>query len=149
MASFRILLSSCVMLVLAACTPHIDYRGKTPEPADVKKIRIGTDYKEDVLRHIGSPTFETIYGDSTWYYVYRKTETTSFFTPEIIEKNILKVSFDPSGRVATIEDIDPEGVDIDPITHKTKTVGSDPSLMRQVFGNFGRLARKDKKQAGQ
>ena len=77
---------------------------------------------------------------------YKKTETTSFFHPNITEKNTIAVTFNDRGIVERIEDMDPEMQEIIPVSHTTPTVGSDRTILQQVFSNFGRTAKKtDKK----
>ena len=133
------------LALLAACSPRVDYRGKAPEVKNLTQIQTGIHTSHDVLAAVGSPTFESTYGPKTWFYVYKKTETTSFFKPNIMEKNTIAITFDDKDVVAKLEDMDPEMQDIDPITHTTPTVGADRSMLQQVFSNFGRVARKPEK----
>lgn len=130
------------LALLAACSPRVDYRGKAPEVKDLTKIQPRVHTTHDVLATIGSPTFESTYGPKTWFYVHKKTETTSFFKPDIIDKNTIAITFDDKDVVAKMEDMDPEMQDIDPLTHTTPTVGADRTMLQQVFSNFGRVARK-------
>ncbi|HBN23210.1 MAG TPA: outer membrane protein assembly factor BamE [Holosporales bacterium] len=133
------------LALLAACSPRVDYRGKAPEVRDLTQIQAGVHTSHDVLAAIGSPTFESTYGPKTWFYIHKKTETTSFFKPNIIEKNTIAITFNDKGVVERLEDMDPEMQEIDPITHTTPTVGADRTMLQQVFSNFGRVARKPEK----
>lgn len=143
MKGFQALGVVTALMTITACSPRIDYRGKNPEPKELKQIHPGL-HQEEVLNLIGSPTFETIYGAKKWFYVYKKTETTSFLDPKTIEKNTISISFNDQGIVEKVEDLDPATAqDIDPIRHKTKTVGEDRPFLQQVFSNFGRVARKE------
>ena len=130
---------------MTACSPRVDYRGKSPEGKDISKIKVGSFTKYDVLSAIGSPTFESFYGDTTWFYIHKKTEKLSFFKPDIKEKNTVAITFDKKGVVTKVEDLDPEMQDIHPISHRTPTVGSDRTILQQVFSNFGRTAKKTEK----
>lgn len=141
----RFLLPVAILALLAACSPRIDYRGKAPEIKSLSKIQTGVHTSHDVLATIGSPTFESTYGPKTWFYVHKKTETTSFLKPSIAEKNTIAITFNEQGVVEKIEDMDPEMQDIDPLTHTTPTVGADRTILQQVFSNFGRVARKSEK----
>ncbi len=141
----HLLLPVATLAILAACSPRIDYRGKAPEVKDLTKLQAGVHTSHDVLAAIGSPTFESSYGPKTWFYVHKRTETTSFFKPNIAEKNTIAITFNEKGIVEKIEDMDPEMQDITPITHTTPTVGQDRTVLQQVFSNFGRVARKTEK----
>jgi len=133
------------LIALSACTPRVDYRGKAPEPKDLSKIQVGKHTQHDVLTTIGSPTFESKYGAKTWFYVYKKTTTTSFLKPDIAEKNTIAITFSKRGIVEKIEDMDPDMQAIIPLSHSTPTVGEDRTLLQQVFSNFGRSAKKSSK----
>lgn len=130
------------LALLAACSPRVDYRGKAPEIKNLTQIQRGVHTSHDVLAAVGSPTFESTYGPKTWFYIHKKTETTSFFKPDIVEKNTIAITFNDQDIVESLEDMDPEMQDINPITHKTPTVGADRTILQQVFSNFGRVARK-------
>lgn len=143
--SFSLIVGTSVLALLTACSPRVDYRGKVPEAKDLSKIQQGTSTQNDVLSTIGSPTFESTYGPKKWFYVYKKTETQSFFTADVVDKNTLVIEFNDQGVVSKVEDLDPETHNIDPLTHKTPTVGSDRTVLQQVFSNFGRVAKKSDK----
>ena len=144
--TLKFFIPAIAFALLSACSPHVDYRGKSPEFKDLSKVQTGVSTTYDVLSAIGSPTFESTYGPKTWFYVHKKTETRSFFTPNIIEKNTIAVTFNSKDVVEKIEDMDPEMQDINPVSHTTPTVGSDRTVLQQVFSNFGRTAKKtDKK----
>ena len=130
------------LTLLSACSPRIDYRGKSPEVKDMSTIIPGKSNKFDVLKSIGSPTFESTYGPKTWFYVHKKTATTAFFKPDMVEKNTISVTFNDLDVVEKIDDLDPEMQDITPISHTTPTVGADRTILQQVFSNFGRKAKK-------
>lgn len=129
-----------VILSLCACSSTIDYRGKLPEPEDLAKIQVGTATEEDVMSAIGSPTSTSQFGPQKWFYVYKKTATTSFFKPEIEEESLTIVSFE-NGKVSNIEQRAPNGEIIDHVKHTTPTVGNDRPILKQVFSNFGRTMK--------
>jgi len=133
------------LALLAACSPRVDYRGKAPEVKDMTQLKAGVHTTHDILGAIGSPTFESSYGPKTWFYVHKRTETTAFFKPSIIEKNTIAITFNDQDMIEKIEDMDPEMQDINPLTHTTPTVGEDRTMLQQVFSNFGRVARKTEK----
>lgn len=138
----KFLVAVVIFAALTACVPRVDYRGKAPETKDLAALQTGAHTQNDVLRAIGSPTFESAYGPKTWFYVHKKTETKAFLTPDIVEKNTIAITFNEKGIIEKIEDMDPEEQDITPISHATPTVGHDRTILQQVFSNFGRGAKK-------
>ncbi len=144
--TLKFLIPLTTLALLTACSPRVDYRGKAPEIKDISKIQPKVSTTYDVLAAIGSPTFESTYGPKTWFYIHKKTETMSFFKPNITEKNTIAVTFNYKGIVQKVEDMDPEMQEINPVAHTTPTVGADRTILQQVFSNFGRTAKKtDKK----
>ncbi len=139
------LFSVATLFLLAACSPRVDYRGKSPEVKDLTQLQTGVHTSHDVLAAVGSPTFESTYGPKTWFYIHKKTETTSFFKPNITEKNTIVILFNDKDVIEKIEDMDPDMQEINPVTHTTPTVGADRTILQQVFSNFGRVARKSDK----
>jgi len=133
---------SVILLILCGCSATIDYRGKQPELADVEKIKINQHNQEDVLSIIGSPTSTNLYGPTKWYYLFKRTESTSFFDPKIIQEQIVTISFSDKGNVTDIKTSQDVEKKIDTVTQQTPTQGSNTTILQQVFGNFGRHAKK-------
>jgi outer membrane protein assembly factor BamE (lipoprotein component of BamABCDE complex) len=127
--------------LLVGCASTIDYRGKAPDPDQLAKLKIGQS-EEEVLTLIGSPTNTSLYGPQKWYYIYKKTAKTSFFDPTTLEEKIIVITFNDQGVVTHITQTTPNGQVINPIRHKTPTVGEEQTILQQVFGNFGRHAKK-------
>lgn len=133
------------LTLLVGCSSRVDYRGKLPEMKDATKIVPGKSTETDVLSLIGSPTLESMYGSKQWVYVYKKEERTAFFKPTLTEKNMFVVDFSDQGVVQSIQDVDADFSELDPLKYKTKTIGQDRPLLQQIFSNFGRLARQNEK----
>ncbi len=134
-------LAASALLTLWACAPTIDYRGKLPDAELVAQLKTGQT-QEEVIGLIGSPTTVADYEKTKWLYTYKKTETASFFEPTVLEEKILALTFDTQGRLQSVEQQKPDGTVIDPLRYKTPTVGEDRPILKQVFGNFGKEARK-------
>ena len=64
------------------------------------QINPGVDDKNRVAELIGTPSTISTFDDRTWYYICKRTETTAFFDPDVIDQEILVVKFDDSGVVA-------------------------------------------------
>ena len=80
------------------------------------------------------------------YYVYRKTETTSFFDPKVVDQLVVKVTIDDKDIVRGIEkQKGVQGEEIKASTERTATTGYESSVMKDVFGNFGKYSLDPKK----
>ncbi len=132
---------------LSGCSKRVHYRGKAPDLKIIHALNIGTSTQSDVLKAIGSPTFETQYGPKTWFYVSKKLENFAFLPPKIIEKQTISITFDSGGIVTKIEDHDPHMKDINPVQNRTPDAVAERPLLQQVFANFGRIAKAGDKKA--
>jgi outer membrane protein assembly factor BamE (lipoprotein component of BamABCDE complex) len=133
------------VLFLAACAPTVDLRGFNPEHGDVKAIQPRTDTMDTVREKLGSPSLVSTFPDNTagaiWYYVYKKTSTTSFYKPETLDQRTVVITFDKDSKVQTVTEKDGEHV-IDPNPNRTESDAYETSAMRDVFGNFSRYSNK-------
>lgn len=129
-------------LGLSACVTQIDNRGKPVEPEDLKRLRPHEHKKEDVQRLLGSPTLIDKFSPDTWFYLYRVTSSTAFFTPDEKLLKIVAVKFDKSGILGAVEVSGEKGTHpVSVVLRETPTKGREPGYLEQVFGNFGRIHR--------
>lgn len=128
---------------LTSCAPFTSIHGNLPEADTVSKIHVGEQNKAQVVELIGPPTSIAPFDPNKWYYVGEKVERIAFFDPNVIEKVVFVIDFDDSGLVSALTPIEePHDFGIVPQSRKTKTLGRDPSLFQQIFGNFGKFSRQ-------
>jgi outer membrane protein assembly factor BamE (lipoprotein component of BamABCDE complex) len=85
---------------LMACTPVISQRGYVSDPSAEATIKPGTDTKTTVQERLGyASTTAAFNGDNTWYYISSTEKQTAFFTPTVLKRQILAVSFNSDGKV--------------------------------------------------
>jgi outer membrane protein assembly factor BamE (lipoprotein component of BamABCDE complex) len=134
---------------LIACTPNVDVRGFNPEHSDFKSIKLHEDTTNTVQEKLGSPgatgTFPDQSGKTIWYYVYKKTSTTSFYRPETLEQKVVIIIFDKAGKVESIQEKNGEDP-IEPNPNQTESAGYESTLMRDIFGGFGKYSSQKPKQ---
>jgi len=127
-------------LALAACQPRIDSRGYVPTGDDLERVRPGLQGREEVQKILGSPSSISTFTDDRWYYISKKTRTMAFYTPTVLEQNVVVVEFDDGGIVKEIRRYALEdGLVIDPVTRKTPAPGRELSFLEQLIGNFGKF----------
>ena len=126
--------------VLAACSPRIDQRGNRPDEDQVVLINPGVDDKNRVAELIGTPSSISTFDDRTWYYISRRTETTAFFDPEVMDQQILAISFDDQGVVDNMRIYGQEdGQTIAYVDRVTPTEGNEMTILQQLLGNLGKF----------
>lgn len=125
------------------CSPTIDSRGFNAENVQFNQIKPGVQNKQQVQELLGSPSTISTFATDTWYYVSKKTATTSFFTPEVLDQQVTVIEFDTAGIVKNIKTYKGEEAKmIKPIDRKTETMGYETGVFREVFSNFGRISSK-------
>jgi outer membrane protein assembly factor BamE (lipoprotein component of BamABCDE complex) len=149
MSRFAFFLNLFLVIFLTGCYPTIDSRGYNPETFDLAQIQVGIDTRQSVQEKLGSPStissFPSENQEYNWYYISKKTATTSFYHPETLEQQTLVITFDAQGIVRNVQKFQGEHP-IVPVKRKTETTGYESSVMRDIFGNFGRYSSQKPKQ---
>ena len=125
-------------LMVGGCASIKDHRGYLIDPALTGSVQPGIDNRTSVERALGQPTFKSEFGKQIWYYVSIDTRQRPFKRPQAREQNVLMVSFDDKGNVASVERRGMEKVvSLNPDGHKTPTLGRTRSFFEDLFGNIG------------
>lgn len=128
------------VLSIGACSPILDTRGYVPDAAALDQITPGGQTRADVAALLGTPSSVAPFSDDTWIYIQRKTETIAFFTPKVVEQNVVVVEFDGTGLVRDVRRYTlADGQVIDPVTRTTPAPGKELTLLEQLIGNIGRF----------
>jgi outer membrane protein assembly factor BamE (lipoprotein component of BamABCDE complex) len=136
-------------LAVAACTPTVANRGNLVEADRLALVQVGSS-KDEVFQTLGSPTMISTFDDNTWYYMGQRTEQTAFFSPEIMDRQIVVVHFDDKDKVTSI---DKRGRDqtiasVDTVERATPSSGRELTFLEQLVGNVGRFGGDKKKPGG-
>ncbi|MEM7221361.1 MAG: outer membrane protein assembly factor BamE [Pseudomonadota bacterium] len=134
------LLFALTLLATQGCGGNLQVHGHIPDPDVVSQISPGSDTRQSVVDLLGTPSTISTFEDQTWYYIGQKTEQFAFMKPDVIERQILVVSFSDTGFVEETRNYALEhGRVIDPVTRETPTEGKELTFLQQMFGNFGRF----------
>jgi outer membrane protein assembly factor BamE (lipoprotein component of BamABCDE complex) len=125
-------------LAAGGCASIRESRGYIVDQTLTSSIQPGIDNKQSVQGTLGHPSFESQFGQPTWYYVSSFTGRRPFVKPKITEHSVLAVKFDAAGNVASVER---SGLDkvvyLSPDGDKTATVGRERGFFEDLFGNIG------------
>jgi len=136
----RIALAVAASFGAAGCSSIVDTRGNMVSPEQIALIKPGVDDTERVRKVFGSPTSTGAFDPSAWYYIARKTETTAFLTPAVVDSQVVVVRFNDRGLVTAIERRGPEATaEIEVTDRETPTAGHGEGVIQQLFGNVGRF----------
>lgn len=138
---------SFILLALfatSACSPMVQTRGHVNSPEWQEVIKPGQSTRNEVMLTLGSPSTRSSFGDETWYYITTRRENYAFFKPEITEQNVLAISFDTSGTVIDIKELDKEAMQqVEYTSRETPTEGHSLTFLEQLLGNMGRFNRPE------
>jgi outer membrane protein assembly factor BamE (lipoprotein component of BamABCDE complex) len=137
----RAILAGAAVLALGACDLPVQVHGNLPDDTDLARIEPGKQGRADVVNLLGPPSVRSSFQDATWYYVGQKQTQFAFFEPDIMERNVLVLTFDEQDRLTgkklyTLAD----AREIDPVDRETPTEGRDLTLIQQLLGNVGRFS---------
>jgi outer membrane protein assembly factor BamE (lipoprotein component of BamABCDE complex) len=141
----------CAMLLIGTamvtgCTHPIETHGNLPDSDQVVQINPGVDDKNHVSQLLGSPSTVSPFGGSTWYYISKKTEQVAFLDPDVLDQEVLSITFDDQDIVKDMKIYGLEnGRIVEPVDRVTPTQGSNLTVLQQLLGNLGRFNTKDKK----
>ena len=131
---------SAAVLAVAGCSSIRESRGFVNDPLLVRTVQPGIDNRRSVEGTLGRPTYESQYGENTWYYISSVTGRRPFVRPRIREHVVLMVKFDEAGNVASVENRGVEEVVfLQPDGDKTPTLGRERGFLEDLFGNIGQV----------
>jgi len=129
---------------LSGCSPTVETHGHSLDEAQIAKIKSGNTSRQEVLQLMGSPSALSTFDDEAWYYVSQRTEKKSFYQEDVVDQEVVTITFDEGGRVSAI---DRHGLDqvaaISPVDRVTPTAGSSPSIIKQLISNIGRFSNAE------
>ncbi|MAN14437.1 MAG: cell envelope protein SmpA [Dinoroseobacter sp.] len=140
----RVAVALALAVGLAACTPTFVNHGYTPPADELAQITPGSDTRESVAELVGQPTASGIISGDTWYYVASRQRFYTYNRPEVIERDIVAITFDGQGRVQNIRELGLEDGEVVRLSRRvTESNIQEVTFMRQLLGNFGRINLSD------
>ena len=125
--------------LLAGCTPIVHQQGHVRDSEALAEIEPGVQTREAVARLLGTPSTIGTFDDKHWYYISRRTETTAFYEPDLVDQSVTVIAFDENGIVAEVASISlADARAVEPVDEESPTRGRELGLLEQLFGNIGR-----------
>ncbi len=126
--------------LLSGCAGEVDTHGDMVQNERLSQIVPQVHRRDDVLAILGSPSTVSLLDGEAWYYIGDRRETLAFFKPEVLEREMVVVSFDPSGSVVSVDrTIAEDAPAIEVVERETPTNGSNLTMVEQFLGNLGRF----------
>ena len=140
LAPRRIIVWGLGSLALNACVPQVSNHGYRLDEAAFAQIEPGRTTREEIQQLLGSPSALTTFDGSVWYYVSQRTERMSFYQEEVVNQDVVSITFDDLGTVARIDRHGLEQAhEVRLVERETPTAGSELTALEQFIGNIGRF----------
>jgi outer membrane protein assembly factor BamE (lipoprotein component of BamABCDE complex) len=142
---WRLAAPLCVAWILAACNVPVDQRGNLPEENNLSQIKPGETDKATVTRLLGTPSTVAAFDPNTWYYVSQKTKTVAFFRTDVLDQEVVSITFNQDGVVKTVDTHGMQDAQaVTPNPNATPSKGREFSTIEMFLGNFGKFVNKSR-----
>ena len=118
--------------------------GYIPVEEDLQKITVGADTRASVEETIGAPSTSGVLDEGAYYYVQSRMRHFAYRKPEVVERQVLAISFDDAGVVRNIERFSLEDGRVVPISRRvTDSSIVDTNLLRQLLSRIGQFSAEN------
>ena len=140
MRTFAFLTVMAVTLAISGCTATIRNHGYIPPEEDLQELVVGIDTRASVEDVVGSPTAGGILEGGNYFYVRSTVRTFGPRRPEVVDRQVLAISFDENGVLSNIESFGLEDGRVVTLSRRvTDSNIKGISLLRQLLGNLGNI----------
>lgn len=135
----RLFAAMAVATLLVACSATFTNHGFVPPEPELAQVELG-DTREAVAEKIGRPATSGVLRDEAWVYTAYRVRNYAYQSPQVIEREVVAVSFDGSGRVSNVERFGLEAGRVVELSRRvTETSVRDLGFFRQLLRNLGRV----------
>jgi outer membrane protein assembly factor BamE (lipoprotein component of BamABCDE complex) len=143
-STVRIGLVTLLCIALAGCTARYRTHGYVPSEDELQQIVPGVDTRGTVEDLIGVPSTSGTLNESGFYYIESDVRHFAWKAPEVVDREVLAITFDSAGVVQNIERFGLEDGQVVPLARRiTRSGDGDISFIRKLFGNIGALNAAD------
>lgn len=126
-----------VALTLSACVAEYRNHGYVPKEDQLAEITVGVDTRDTVAESVGAPSSSGVLDSSGYYYVSTRVKHSGLRAPQVVDRQLVAISFDQAGVVANVERFGLERGRFVPLERRiTDTGASNRGFLRQLLGNL-------------
>jgi len=133
-------LAVVLLVAVAGCSAQYRNHGYIPPDEDLRKLVVGVDTRATVDDEIGAPSASGLLSDGDYYYVRSRVREYGMRRPEVIDRKVVAISFNPNDTIRNIETFGLQDGMVVPISRRvtdSSVIGN--GLLRQILGNFGNI----------
>ncbi len=128
---------------LAACTATFRNHGYVPLKEDLSQITVGVDTRDTVSELVGTPSSAGVLNEGGYYYVQSRVKHFAWQKPEIIDRQVVAISFTNAGIVENIGRYTLQEGQVVPLARRITRNGQDVSFIRKLLANLGSFSAGD------
>lgn len=141
--SFKGLMAG-LLLAVSACTATYQNHGYVPAEEELAEIVVGVDTRATVDDVVGAPTSSALLNDEGYFYVRSRVRTFGARRPEVVERQVLAISFTDQDVVENIETFGLEDGRVIALSRRVTEGGvNNLNFLRQLLGNLGQFDPTD------
>lgn len=127
-------------MVAAGCSDELRRHGYAPSAEQLAEITVGVDTRETVADTIGTPGASGVLDETGYYYVAQAVTQYGIGEPEVVDREVVAISFDETGVVRNIERFGLEEGNVVALARRTTEDNTrGVGFLRQLLGNIGRV----------
>jgi outer membrane protein assembly factor BamE (lipoprotein component of BamABCDE complex) len=139
-ACVRVTAFCLAILTLSACSATYRNYGYVPPQEDLDQIAVGVDTRATVEDTLGSAGASSVLEDNAVYFVRSRVRTFAMLDPEVIDREVVAVSFNNDGIVQNIETFGLERGQVVQLSRRvTDSSVANKTFLRQLLGNIGQF----------
>ena len=129
------------LLALAGCSPQFRNHGYLPDETELAALVVGVDTRLEVDEAFGVPGMSGLQQSSGYYYIHSRVRHMTYKEPEVIERNVVAISFDDENVLTNIGRYSLKDGKIIILSRRV-TEGGDitTGALRQLFANISNIS---------
>jgi len=141
MRAMAYLMVAILSLGLAACSPTFRNHGYIPPEEDLQELVIGIDTRSSVEDVVGPPTAGGVLEGGDYYYVRSTVRTIGPRRPQVVDRQVLAISFDGNDVLDNIERFGLEDGRVVALSRRvTDSDITNVTFIRQLLGGIGQVS---------
>jgi outer membrane protein assembly factor BamE (lipoprotein component of BamABCDE complex) len=131
---------AAVTALASGCAERIRSHGQFVEQQKIDQLTPGVSTSDDVQSLFGPPTATATFDGNVWYYIGQRLAYQSLSKPEVLDREVVIVTFRAGEVVDTVDKVQLQGEsDVPLINRETPTSGRTLGVLEQLLGNMGRF----------
>lgn len=133
-----------LLVGVSACAATFSNHGYAPTDDELENVIVGVDSRSSVEESVGRPSSTGMLRDDGWYYTSRRIRHFAYKEDEVIDRQLVAISFNKGGTVTNIERFTLEDGRVVALNRRVTASGiKGISFIRQMLGNFGQFSLED------